>query len=319
MARNFRDLSEPEILALAITLEEQDGRIYGDFADGLRETYPASAAMFDEMQKEESDHRARLIDQFRQRFGEHIPLIRREDVKGFVQRRPVWLIRPLGLNVVRKQAEIMELESRRFYERAIERISDASVRKLLGDLAATERQHYARAESLEHQYLTPAAREAEGTAERRLFVLQIVQPGLAGLMDGSVSTLAPLFAAAFATHSSHDALLVGLAASLGAGISMGFAEALSDDGSLTGRGHPWVRGIVCGLMTTAGGLGHTLPFLIPDFKVATAIATAVVAAELGAISYIRHHYMDTPFLAAALQVVVGGVLVFLTGLLIGSS
>ena len=319
MARNFRDLSEPEILALAITLEEQDGRIYGEFADGLRESYPASAAMFDEMQKEESDHRARLIDQFRQRFGDRIPLIRREDVKGFIQRRPVWLVRPLGLNVVRKQTEIMELESKRFYERAIERVSDASVRKLLGDLAATERQHYARASSLEQQYLTAEARESESVTERRLFVLQIVQPGLAGLMDGSVSTLAPLFAAAFATHNSRDALLVGLAASLGAGISMGFAEALSDDGSMTGRGLPWVRGIVCGLMTTAGGLGHTLPFLITNFRAATALATVVVAAELAAISYIRHRYMDTPFLAATVQVVVGGVLVFLTGLLIGSS
>jgi len=319
MARNFRDLSEPDILALAITLEEEDSRIYGDFADGLRETYPASAAMFDEMQKEESGHRSRLIDMFRQRFGEHIPLIRREDVKGFVTRRPVWLARPLGLNVVRKQAEIMELETRRFYERAIERISDASTRQLLGDLAATERQHYARAETLEQQLLTPSAREAEGAAERRLFVLQIVQPGLAGLMDGSVSTLAPLFAAAFATRSSHDALLVGLAASLGAGISMGFAEALSDDGSLTGRGHPWVRGVVCGLMTAAGGLGHTLPYLISNFTLATGVATAVVAAELAAISYIRHHFMETPLVAAGLQVVVGGVLVFLTGLLIGSA
>jgi erythrin-vacuolar iron transport family protein len=319
MARNFRDLSEPEILALAITLEEQDGRIYGEFADGLRESYPASAAVFDEMQKEESDHRAMLIDQFRQRFGDHIPLIRREDVRGFIQRRPVWLVRPLGLNVVRKQTAIMELESRRFYERAIERISDASVRKLLGDLAATERQHYARAEALEQQLLTPSVREAEDVSERRLFVLQIVQPGLAGLMDGSVSTLAPLFAAAFATHDSHDALLVGLAASIGAGISMGFAEALSDDGSLTGRGLPWVRGIVCGLMTTAGGLGHTLPYLIANFKLATAIAIAVVAGELAAISYIRHRYMDTPFVSATLQVVVGGILVFLTGLLIGSS
>lgn len=319
MARKFRDLSEPEILALAITLEEEDSRIYGDFADGLRDTYPASAAMFEEMQKEESDHRSRLIGVFRQRFGDHIPLIRREDVKGFVTRRPVWLVRPLGLNVVRKQVEIMEFETRRFYERAIERVSDASVRQLLGDLAATERQHYARAETLEHEYLTPAVRDAEGAAERRLFVLQIVQPGLAGLMDGSVSTLAPLFAAAFATRNSHDALLVGLAASIGAGISMGFAEALSDDGSLTGRGHPWIRGVVCGLMTTAGGLGHTLPYLISNFRFATAVATVVVAVELGVISYIRHHYMDTPFVSAAFQVVVGGILVFLTGLLIGSA
>lgn len=319
MARNFRDLSEPEILALAITLEEQDSRIYADFAEGLRETYPASATVFDEMRKEEDGHRQRLIEMFRQRFGEHIPLIRREDVKGFVARRPVWLTRPLGLDAVRGQAEIMELETRRFYERAMERISDASTRKLLGDLAATEAQHSARAESLEEKYLTPDVRKEESDAERRLFVLQIVQPGLAGLMDGSVSTLAPLFAAAFATHSSHDALLVGLAASLGAGISMGFAEALSDDGSMTGRGHPWIRGLVCGLMTTAGGLGHTLPYLIPSFQAATGLAIGVVTAELIVISYIRHHFMDTPFLAAAFQVIVGGVLVFLTGMLIGSA
>jgi rubrerythrin len=319
VARNFRDLSEAEILALAISLEEADGRIYADFADGLRETYPASAAVFEEMRKEEDGHRARLLDIYKSKFGEHIPLIRREDVKGFVQRKPVWLTRPLGLKVVRQQTEIMELETRRFYERAIEKVTDASIRKLLGDLAATEREHYARAGELEKQYLTEQAKVSEGDAERRLFVLQIVQPGLAGLMDGSVSTLAPLFAAAFATHSSHDAFVVGLAASVGAGISMGFAEALSDDGSLTGRGRPWIRGVVCGVMTTVGGLGHTLPYLVPDFRAATAIATAVVAVELGAIAYIRSHYMDTPFLQATLQVVVGGVLVFLAGLLIGSS
>ena len=319
MARNFKDLSEREILALAIALEEEDGRIYGDFVDGLRESYPATAQMFEEMQKEESGHRRSLIETYRQRFGEHIPLIRRQDVKGFVDRRPVWLIRPLRIDVVRKQAEIMELETRRFYERAMQRVTDASTRKLLGDLAEAERKHSALAESLEMKHLTPETRAQEEAAQRRLFMLQIVQPGLAGLMDGSVSTLAPLFAAAFATHKSWDAFLVGLAASVGAGISMGFAEALSDDGSLTGRGRPWVRGLICGLMTTAGGIGHTLPFLISDFRVATSVAVAIVAAELAAISFVRHRYMDTPFLAAAFQVVVGGVLVFLAGILIGSS
>ena len=311
MARNFKDLSEREILALAIGLEEEDARIYGDFVDGLRESYPATAKMFEEMQEEESGHRRSLIETYRQRFGEHIPLIRRQDVKGFVDRRPVWLIRPLRIDVVRKQAEIMELETRRFYERAMQRVTDASTRKLLGDLAEAERKHSALAESLEMKHLTPETRAQEEAAQRRLFMLQIVQPGLAGLMDGSVSTLAPLFAAAFATHKSWDAFLVGLAASVGAGISMGFAEALSDDGSLTGRGRPWVRGIICGLMTTAGGLGHTLPFLISDFRVATSVAAAIVAAELAAISFVRHRYMDTPFLTAAFQVVVGGVLVFL--------
>ncbi len=318
MARKFKDLSEQEILALAISLEEEHGRIFGDFADGLRETYPATAKVFEAMQMEESDHRRALIDLYRTRFGEHIPLIRRHDVKGFITPRPVWLVRPLGIHVVRRQAEIMELETRKFYEKAQERVTDASTRKLLGDLAEIERQHQAAAESLGRS-VTPNAREQEEAASRRLFVLQIVQPGLAGLMDGSVSTLAPLFAAAFATHTSHDAFLVGLAASVGAGISMGFAEALSDDGSLTGRGHPYVRGVVCGLMTTAGGIGHTLPFLIPSFHIAFSAAVLVVAVELGAISYIRHRYMDSPFLTAALQVVVGGVLVFLAGVLIGSS
>jgi len=318
MARNFKELSEREIVALAISLEEEDGRIYADFAEGLRDTYPATAKMLEEMRAQELGHRNSLIDTYRQRFGEHIPLIRRQDMKGFVDRRPVWLVRPLGINAVRKQVEVMEMETRRFYERALERVTDASVRKLLGDLAEVERQHYALAESLE-QTLTPAAREEEETATRRLFVLQIVQPGLAGLMDGSVSTLAPLFAAAFATRSSSAAFLVGLAASVGAGISMGFAEALSDDGSLTGRGHPLLRGVVCGLMTTAGGIGHTMPFLISNFRLAITAAVAVVACELAAISYIRHRYMDTPFLSAAFQVVVGGVLVFLSGILIGSS
>lgn len=319
MARNFKDLSEREILALAIALEEEDGKIYGDFVDGLLEGYPASAKLFEEMQEEESGHRANLLDVYRAKFGEHIPHIRRQDVKGFVERRPVWLIRPLGLHVVRKQAEIMELETRRFYERAAQQVTDVSIRKLLGDLAQAERKHSAIAESLEEKLLTPDVVKEEDAAQRRLFVLQIVQPGLAGLMDGSVSTLAPVFAAAFATKSSWDAFLVGMAASVGAGISMGFAEALSDDGSLTGRGHPWIRGLVCGLMTTAGGIGHTLPFLIADFHFATVVAIAVVIAELFVISLIRNKYMDTPFFSAALQVMLGGALVFAAGILIGSS
>ena len=318
MAKKFKELSAREILALAISLEEEDGRIYADFSDGLRETYPDTAKIFDEMREEESQHRASLIDIYRQRFGEHIPLIRRQDVKGFVQRRPVWLVQPLRINEVRKQVEVMELETRRFYERAIQQVSDAGIRKLLGDLAEVERRHYATAESLQES-ITPVVQKKEEEAQRRLFVLQIVQPGLAGLMDGSVSTLAPVFAAAFATKNTWDAFLVGLAASVGAGISMAFAEALSDDGSLTGRGRPLLRGTVTGFMTAMGGIGHTLPFLIPDFRLAMSAAVAVVAVELGAISYVRHRYMDTPILSATFQVVLGGVLVFLTGILIGSS
>jgi rubrerythrin len=319
MARNFKDLSEREILALAIALEEEDARIYADFAEGLRETYPASAKLFEEMQAEESAHRAALLESYRSRFGDHIPHVRRQDVRGFVDRRPVWLVRPLGLNVVRRQAEAMELETRQFYERAVHQVTDVSVRKLLGDLALEERRHSAIAEALGEQLITPQVRQDEEQAQRRVFVLQIVQPGLAGLMDGSVSTLAPVFAAAFATKNTWDAFLVGMAASVGAGISMGFAEALSDDGSLTGRGHPWIRGLVCGLMTTAGGIGHTVPFLIADFRLATIVAIVVVVAELLAISFIRNRYMDTPFVSAAMQVILGGALVFAAGILIGSS
>jgi rubrerythrin len=318
MAKKFRDLSEREILALAVSLEEEDGRIYGDFADGLRQTYPDTAKIFDAMREEESQHRVSLIETYRSRFGEHIPLIRRHDVKGFIQRRPLWLVRPLRIDDVRKQVEVMELETRRFYERAIRHVSDAGVRKLLGDLAEVERRHYATAESLQ-EAVTPVVRKKEEDAQRRLFVLQIVQPGLAGLMDGSVSTLAPVFAAAFATKSSWTAFLVGLAASVGAGISMAFAEGLSDDGSLTGRGRPMLRGSVTGLMTAAGGIGHTLPFLISDFHIAMTFAVAVVGVELAVISYIRHRYMDTPILTAAFQVILGGALVFVTGILIGSA
>jgi len=317
--RNFNSLSEREILALAIALEEEDERIYADFAEGLRQDFPASAAVFDGMQAEESSHRRRLIELYREKFGDHIPLLRRHDVRGFVHRRPVWLIRPLGLETVRNQASAMEVETRRFYEKAAARAQDARLRQLLDDLAQEERTHEDRAEELEKDKLRPDVKHKEDEASRRLFVLQVVQPGLAGLMDGSVSTLAPVFAAALATHSSRDAFVVGLAASIGAGISMGFAEALSDDGSLTGRGHPWLRGLICGLMTALGGIGHTLPFLIPDFRAAMTAAGLVVVIELGIISWVRHRYMETPALSAALQVGLGGILVFLTGVLIGSA
>lgn len=319
MPKKFKDLTEREILALAVTSEEEDGRIYGEFADALRESYPATAEMFEEMRAEEAVHRDRLLAMFRQRFGDQFPPIRREDVRGFLKRRPVWMMRPLGMKVARRQAEIMEMEASRFYMRAASRTTDVHMRELLNLLADEERKHTRAASEYEEKHLTEKAKSEEEESHKRLFVLQFVQPGLAGLMDGSVSTLAPLFAAAFATHKSWDAFLVGLAASIGAGISMGFAESLSDDGSLTGRGSPWIRGAVTGMMTAAGGLGHTLPFLIPDFRLATAIAVIVVAIELGAISLIRHRYMDTPFLQAAFQVIVGGVLVFLTGWLIGSS
>jgi len=317
--RKFNSLSEREILALAISLEEEDERAYADYAERLRADFPASAAVLDGMRQEESDHRARLLDQYRRRFGDHVPMIRRQDVRGFVTRRSPWLIASLDMDAIRRQAETAEVESRHFYERAAARMTDPGTRQLLDDLAQAERSHQDRAEALERERQTPAVKEQEDRARRRQFLLQVVQPGLAGLMDGSVSTLAPLFAAALATRQSHDAFLVGLAASVGAGISMGFAEALSDDGSLTGRGHPWARGIIEGGMTAVGGIGHTLPFLIPQFQAAMIVAVGVVLIELFAISWIRHRYMETPPLTAAIQVGLGGALVFATGLLIGSS
>lgn len=316
--RSFDSLAENEILALAISLEEEDERIYADYAEGLRQTYPATAEMFDGMREEESGHRRRLIELYQSKFGEHIPLIRRNDVRGFVHRRPIWLAKPLRIDAVRREAATMEVETRRFYEKSASRTLDASIRQLLNDLAVEERGHETRAEEFSEK-LDETTRSQEEAASRKLFVLQIVQPGLAGLMDGSVSTLAPVFAAAFATRDTHTAFTVGLAASIGAGISMGFAEALSDDGSLTGRGHPYVRGVVCGLMTALGGIGHTLPFLIPNFKVAFVVAVVVVIAELGTISWVRHRYMESPWISATLQVVIGGILVFLAGVLIGSS
>src|SRR5208283_3856082 len=319
MPKSIYDLSEKEILALAITLEENDGKIYGEFAERMRPNYPKTAAVLDTMREEESGHRHRLTETYRQKFGEHIPLLRPQDVKGFVNRKPIWLNRILTVKQVRNEIGSMEQETQRFYETTAQRSTSAAVRELLGDLAGEESKHVKLAEELEESQVDSGARKEEDEAARRTFVLQVVQPGLAGLMDGSVSTLAPVFAAAFATRNSWDAFLVCIAASLGAGISMGFAEALSDDGSLTGRGHPWVRGLICGAMTALGGIGHTLPFLLKDFRVALWAAGAVVLAELATITWIRHRYMDSPWISAALQVGLGGVLVFITGALIGNS
>ncbi len=318
--KRFAELTEQEVLALAITNEEEDSRIYRGFAEGLREQYPSSAKVFDEMAEEEVHHRTMLFDLYRKKFGEYLPLIRRHDVRDFIPQKPsLWLVRPLVLGEVRTFAEKMEDEAQRFYRKAAESARDISVRQLLLELAEAEAGHESLAHKLTERILTDSARATEDAASQRAFMLQYVQPGLAGLMDGSVSTLAPLFAAAFATHNTWQTFLVGIAASVGAGISMAFAEGLSDDGSLTGRGSPWIRGPVCGLMTAIGGLGHTLPYLIPHFVTATAIAVIVVVIELAVISWIRMHYMDTPFLRAAFQVVVGGVLVFIAGILIGSS
>ncbi|HQT77138.1 MAG: rubrerythrin [Rhodospirillales bacterium 20-64-7] len=317
--RNFSELTEREILALAIANEEEDGRIYLDIAEGLRGEYPGSAKVFSEMAAEEGDHRRRLLDVYRSKFGEHIPLVRRQDVRGFVQHKPVWQMTPLNLDAVRNLAEGMETETQAFYRKAASRSTDVTIRKLLGDLADAEVQHEHRAEQLSAENLPESVRAHEDAHAKRSFVLRVIQPGLAGLMDGSVSTLAPVFAAAFASNDTWQAFLVGLAASIGAGISMGFAEALSDNGSLTGRGAPLMRGVITGLMTTVGGIGHTLPFLIPYFWTAMAFAIGVVVVELAVISWVRWKYMDTPPLSATVQVAFGGALVFAVGILIGSS
>ena len=320
----FSQLTPREILAVAVASEEEDARIYMTFADDLRERYPASAKIFDEMAAEEAEHRNRLLDMYEKRFGPKLPPIRREDVKGFLKRRPIWLTSNLPLDTMRKEAAAMEYQAARFYVRAAEQTTDVEVRRLLGDLAEAESKHETHALELEKSILTPNVREEEDRTRRRMFVLQYVQPGLAGLMDGSVSTLAPLFAAAFATHHNWPTFLVGLAAALGAGISMAFAEALSDDGSLTGRGSPWLRGGITGMMTALGGLGHAIPYLVPDswpnaFWIATGIAGVVVFIELWAIAFIRARYMDTPFLQAVFQVVLGGVIVLAVGIVIGGS
>ena len=320
----FADLTEREILAIAIASEEEDARIYVAFAEDLAERYPASAQTFRDMADVEKGHREMLLAQYQKRFGSELPPIRREDVKGVMRRRPIWLTKNLPLERIRQEAEDMEFQAARYYQKAAERTTDVGTRKLLGDLALAEQGHETLASKMQESNLSPDARAEEDKTRHRMFVLQYVQPGLAGLMDGSVSTLAPLFAAAFATHHNWETFLVGLAASIGAGISMGFAEALSDDGSLTGRGSPWLRGGICGLMTTIGGLGHTLPYLVPDtwpnsFWIATAIAGVVVFIELWAIAWVRARYMDTPFLQAVFQIVLGGAIVLAAGVLIGGA
>jgi rubrerythrin len=315
----FSDLSEQEILALAISSEDDDARAYATFAHALHERFPASAKVFIDMAEEEHEHRRRLTELYRRKFGDFIPLIRRSDVTGFVRHRPAWLMKHASLEKMREYADVIEVENCNFYRQAAERTSDPAIRELLSTLAAAEAGHIKLADRLDQKHVTPDAKAEEAEAQRRLFLLQVIQPGLVGLMDGSVSTLAPLFAAAFATHSTWETFLVGLAASIGAGISMGFAEALSDDGKLTGRGHPLIRGLAAGIMTAIGGLGHALPYLIPDFFTATVLATVVVFVELWAISYVRYKYMDTPFLRAGFQVAVGGFLVFVTGILIGNA
>ncbi|WP_394691181.1 iron exporter MbfA [Hoeflea sp.] len=317
--RPFSSLSEQEVLALAISSEEDDARIYLAYADHLREDYPSSAKVFEEMADEEAGHRARLIDRHKVRFGDRIPLIRREHVRGYYERKPDWLIKNQSLEKIRQTAEDMEAQAHNFYLAAAQRTSDADTRQLLGDLAMAEKSHESWAQRLGIEHTPEDIKSEEDQTARRKFILTYVQPGLAGLMDGSVSTLAPIFATAFATGDTWTTFLVGLSASVGAGISMGFTEAAHDDGVISGRGSPLKRGLASGIMTAIGGLGHALPYLIPDFTVATTVAIAIVFVELWAIAWIQNHWMDTPWSRAVFQVVLGGALVFAAGLLIGNA
>ena len=317
--RSFSTLSEQEILALAISSEEDDARIYLAYADMLRADYPQSAKVFEEMAAEEGGHRARLIDRHRARFGDRIPLIRREHVRGYYERKPDWLAQTLPIARVRQLAEEMEQQAHAFYLAAAQRTGDAETRKLLGDLALAEKAHESLARRLGLAHTPEDVKAEEEQTARRKFILTYVQPGLAGLMDGSVSTLAPIFATAFATGDTWTTFLVGLSASVGAGISMGFTEAAHDDGVISGRGSPVKRGLASGIMTAIGGLGHALPYLIPDFTIATSVAIAVVFIELWAIAWIQNHWMETPWSRAIFQVVLGGALVFAAGMLIGSA
>jgi len=317
--RRFEDLSEQEILALAISSEEDDARIYLAYADGLREDYPDSAKVFEDMASEEQTHRNWLIEIHKKRFGNTIPLLRRDYIEGYFQRKPDWLVRPLSIEKTRKMAEEMEAQAEHFYEVAVKRCSDADTRKLLGNLAVAERDHLSLAHRLGLAHVPETVEQAENAREHRQFILTYVQPGLAGLMDGSVSTLAPIFATAFATHDTFTTFLVGLSASVGAGISMGFTEVASDDGVISGRGSPIKRGFAAGIMTALGGLGHALPYLITDFWTATSLAIVVVFIELWAITWIQNRYMETPWLRAGFQVLLGGALVFTAGVLIGNA
>lgn len=317
--RRFSDLSERDVLALAISSEADDAHVYDDYAEALRKDFPDTAKVFEGMAAQERGHNATLTKEYERRYGGHVPLIRRESIAGYYNRRPAWVVVNLGIDRIREEVGRMEDESANFYLHALKKASDPGTRTLLESLYRTELQHEEIAGSLAERYLPVDKKAEEDEKARRQFVLTWVQPGLAGLMDGSVSTLAPIFATAFATQNSHTTLLVGLAAAVGAGISMGFTEAVHDDGVISGRGSPLKRGIASGTMTAVGGLGHALPYIIPEFWTATVIAIAIVFVELWAIAFIQNRYMETPFWRSVFQVVLGGVLVLAAGIFIGGS
>lgn len=315
--KHFQDLNDDEILSLSIDILEEDIRLYDDYSSHFLINYPETSKMFKKMSILKNKNRQQLIKLHKKKFGETLNITHKNEIYNFFKRKPKWFVIKNSIEKVRNEIIEMEANSSQFYNSFAKKSNNIETRNLLIDLAMMSREQKDNAKLilLNTQKLHSAKEEV--TKDKKQFILTWVQPGLAGLMDGSVSTLAPIFATAFATKDSHTTLLVGLAASIGAGISMGFTEAVHDDGVISGRGSPIKRGFASGIMTTIGGLGHALPYLISDFYVATVIAMFFVLVELWAIAWIQAKYMKIKFTKAVFQVVFGGSLVLAAGILIG--
>ena len=315
--KKFQDLNDNEILSLAIDSLEEDIKLYDEYSSHFLINYPVTSKMFKQMSILKNKNRKKLVELHKKNFGETLSITNQKEIANYFKRKPEWLVIKNSIEKVRNEIIEMETLSAQFYNSFAKKSQNIEIRNLLIDLALMSREQKDNAKLILLNAQKSRSAKEEVTKDKRQFILTWVQPGLAGLMDGSVSTLAPIFATAFATKDSHTTLLVGLAASIGAGISMGFTEAVHDDGVISGRGSPIKRGFASGIMTTIGGLGHALPYLISDFYVATVIAMFFVLVELWAIAWIQAKYMEIKFTKAVFQVVFGGSLVLAAGILIG--
>ena len=315
--KKFQDLNDNEILSLAIDSLEEDIKLYDEYSSHFLINYPVTSKMFKQMSILKNKNRKKLVELHKKKFGETLNITNQKEIANYFKRKPEWLVIKNSIEKVRNEIIEMETLSAQFYNSFAKKSQNIEIRNLLIDLALMSREQKDNAKLILLNAQKSRSAQEEVTKDKRQFILTWVQPGLAGLMDGSVSTLAPIFATAFATKDSHTTLLVGLAASIGAGISMGFTEAVHDDGVISGRGSPIKRGFASGIMTTIGGLGHALPYLISDFYVATVIAMFFVLVELWAIAWIQAKYMEIKFTKAVFQVVFGGSLVLAAGILIG--
>lgn len=315
--KKFQDLNDNEILSLAIDNLEEDIKLYDEYSSHFLINYPVTSKMFKQMSILKNKNRKKLVELHKKKFGETLSITDQKEIANYFKRKPEWLVIKNSIEKVRNEIVEMETLSAQFYNSFAKKSQNIEIRNLLIDLAIMSREQKDNAKLILLNAQKSRSAKEEVTKDKRQFILTWVQPGLAGLMDGSVSTLAPIFATAFATKDSHTTLLVGLAASIGAGISMGFTEAVHDDGVISGRGSPIKRGFASGIMTTIGGLGHALPYLISDFYVATVIAMFFVLVELWAIAWIQAKYMEIKFTKAVFQVVFGGSLVLAAGILIG--